>query len=510
LKPKNDRKGSSPIPLDNRTNSEILSEKNQAHGVMRESQEDYRLLVEHANEAILIAQEGMLKFVNPKAEAISGYSAQELTSRPFLEFVHPEDREMIKDYYVRRIRGEEVPVVYEFRIIHKQGEVLWLRNNVVVLHWMGEPATLNLIMDITLQKKNEARLKETEELLSNAFGALHDLLLVIDRDLRIVKSNWKGLEHFPREERGEKPYCYAVTMNRQAPCDPCHALEVFETGKPRELEVCSPFDGRIREIRALPIFDGAGNVVMVVEHLRDITSRKQAEEHIEALTQQLLRAQENERQIISRELHDRLAQELTSVKIGLDTLFDQHHGVPPSLREKLSDFSKTLQRSIMSVRDLSYDLRPPALDDLGLVQAVSQYCQDFSEKSGVRVEFFSAGVEKMTLDFDTEINLYRMVQEGLNNIQKHAEAANATVRLVASFPHIILRIEDDGKGFDVEQRLASLTEEKRMGLRSIEERVKLLQGRIKIRSSPGMGTTILIEIPWEAEKDGSQEGYSDH
>jgi len=301
-----------------------------------------------------------------------------------------------------------------------------------------------------------------------------------------------------------------VTMDRQDPCDPCHALGVFETGKPRELEVCSPLDGRVREIRALPIFDGAGNVVMVVEHLRDITSRKQAEEHIETLTQQILRAQENERQIISRELHDRLAQELTSVKIGLDTLFDQHHDVPLSMREKLSEFSKTLQKSIMSVRDLSYDLRPPGLDDLGLVQAVSQYCQDFSEKSGVRVEFFSAGVEKMTLDFDTEINLYRMVQEGLNNIQKHAEAANAAVRLVASFPNIILRIEDDGKGFDVEQRLASLTEEKRMGLRSIEERVKLLQGRIKIRSSPGMGTTILVEIPWEAEKGGSQEGHPDH
>jgi signal transduction histidine kinase len=363
---------------------------------------------------------------------------------------------------------------------------------------------------MSLIEQCEEKLKQAEELLSRTFDSLQDLLVVVDRDLRIVKSNWKGLEHFSPEQRAQKPHCYAASMNRKVPCEPCHVREVFETGKPKQVELRNPLDGRLREILAIPIFDSSGKVLMVVQHIRDITGRKEAKEQVEALTQQLLRAQENERQIISRELHDRLAQELSSVKIGLDTLFDGKTDVPPPLRKRVSGFSKTLQKSIMAVRDLSYDLRPPALDDLGLVQAVSHYCQDFSEKSGVRVEFFSAGLEKTRLDFDTGINLYRMVQESLNNIQKHADARTATVRLVASFPNIILRVEDDGKGFDVEKRLASLTDEKRMGLRSIEERVKLLQGRIRIRSSPGTGTTILVEIPWEAKKNGGEEERSDH
>jgi signal transduction histidine kinase len=151
------------------------------------------------------------------------------------------------------------------------------------------------------------------------------------------------------------------------------------------------------------------------------------------------------------------------------------------------------------VRDLSYELRPPALNDLGLVQTVFHYCMDFQEKTGVQVDFFSAGIDEKRLDPDAQINLYRMVQEALNNIKKHAEAGNAVVRMVACSPHLILRIEDDGKGFDVTKRLALLTNERRMGLRSIEERVKHLKGKMTLRSAPGRGTRVLVELPLREE-----------
>ena len=109
-------------------------------------------------------------------------------------------------------------------------------------------------------------------------------------------------------------------------------------------------------------------------------------------------------------------------------------------------------------------------------------------------------MKNLKLDFDTEINLYRLVQEGLTNIQKHASASHVTIRLVAVSPNIILRIEDNGKGFDVQKRLANLTKEKRMGIRSMDERVKLLQGKMALQSKPMKGTKIYIKFPYKFKK----------
>jgi signal transduction histidine kinase len=146
---------------------------------------------------------------------------------------------------------------------------------------------------------------------------------------------------------------------------------------------------------------------------------------------------------------------------------------------------------------------------MGLVQAIFQYCEEFSERTGLRIDFVSAGMDATGPNPDTEINLYRLVQEGLNNIHKHAEAGRAIVKLVRAFPSIILRIEDDGKGFDVNARRAVSTNEKRMGLQSMEERVHLLGGKIEIQSQPMKGTKIVIRIPSREANRDSQENPVD-
>ncbi len=229
----------------------------------------------------------------------------------------------------------------------------------------------------------------------------------------------------------------------------------------------------------------------------EITERKQAEEHVHTLTQQLMQAQESERHRISRDLHDNVAQDLSAAKVFCETLFYGQPVVPSEIRRRVSKLSKILKGSIMAVRDLSYDLRPLGLDQLGLVHAIFQYCEDFSEKIGVSVDFNSVGVDDLRLDFDTAINLYRVIQEALNNVKHHADAGYVTISLVASFPEIVLRIEDDGKGFDMKNRLIAALDEKRMGLRSMEERVRLLYGKMKIQSLPMRGTNILIEVPYK-------------
>jgi len=110
-------------------------------------------------------------------------------------------------------------------------------------------------------------------------------------------------------------------------------------------------------------------------------------------------------------------------------------------------------------------------------------------------------MKDLKLDFDTEINLYRLIQEGLNNIKKHAQASHAVIRLVASSPNIILRIEDNGQGFDVERRLARSLKEKRLGLSSMEERVSLLEGTMRIKSQPSKGTSLFLEVRCKERTD---------
>jgi signal transduction histidine kinase len=248
----------------------------------------------------------------------------------------------------------------------------------------------------------------------------------------------------------------------------------------------------------------------IMANIVNITQRKQAEEHVRTLTQQLMKAQENERQRISRYLHDSVAQDLSLLKIGLETLLDGQPSVSAKVKQKSSELSKILKRSISAVRDFAYNLHPPGLDQLGLVRTVYQYCEEFAEKKQINIDFFAAGMDDLTIPFDTEINLYRLIQEALWNIEKHADANRVTLKMVGSFPYIILRIEDDGKGFDINDRMVSAISEKRMGLRSMEERVNLLNGKMKIQSRPTEGTKIFIEVPYKEKNVVRKEAHIDH
>ncbi|NVM21317.1 MAG: response regulator [Desulfobacterales bacterium] len=238
---------------------------------------------------------------------------------------------------------------------------------------------------------------------------------------------------------------------------------------------------------------------------QEIEERKRAEEQIRRLNHQLLLAQENVRQRISYELHDVVGQELSALMIGLDTFFDNQPEAPPEMRQRLYELSKIVRGAIAAVRNLSHTLRSTGLDRRGLVPAVLRYCEEFFDKNRVKVDFFAAGIDESKLDFHTKINLYRVIQESLNNVKKHARASSVTVRLVGSFPNIILGIEDDGKGFDVQNRMLSGTSEKHMGLRIMEERVALLNGKMRVESRPKQGTKLFVEVPYKGTINGQKK-----
>lgn len=239
-------------------------------------------------------------------------------------------------------------------------------------------------------------------------------------------------------------------------------------------------------------------------YLETSLEKLHAEENIHILSQELMRAQEHERQRISRALHDSVAQELAALKIGLENL---RAGLAENTEagQKLAELSEKLQKTLDSVRNLSYVLRPPDLEHFGLVQAIRLYCEEVAARTGLVIDFRAAGIEAVRLDYDTAINFYRIVREGLANVEKHARATKVIIRMVASFPKIILRLEDDGQGFVVGEQEAAAARGRRMGLLGMRERVALLKGQMSIESQPYKGTKISIEIPWDGESLVSQE-----
>lgn len=240
---------------------------------------------------------------------------------------------------------------------------------------------------------------------------------------------------------------------------------------------------------------------------QEVYERQKKEAHIRTLSRELMKAQENERQRISFELHDQIAQDLAMLKISVDTLLDYQVKIPVNMREKISEFSKILKTIITAVRDLSYDLRSPLLEQFGLVRTVAQLCDDFSKKTGLRINFVHSNKLKGRIDFDTEIYLFRLIQEAINNIWKHADARHARIELALTSPTIILRIEDDGRGFDVENCLTTAQKDKRMGLRNMKERIGLIGGEFHIQSSPLQGTRLFIEVPVLQKADRDSPDY---
>ncbi|UCD89109.1 MAG: PAS domain S-box protein [Desulfobacterales bacterium] len=480
------------------------TEHKQAEEALRESEQEYVSLIKNIPSIVYKGyKDWSVNFFDKKIESITGYDARDFNSRKlkWVDVIIEEDIERTKKSFIEALKTEK-SYVREYRIKSKDGEICWIQERgQIVCDKNGEIECVNgVFFDITKRKYAEEALRESEAFNASLMNHAPSAILVLNSDTSIKYVN-------PAFEK-ISGFSYKELMGSKAPY-PWQTKETLDKTK-NDLDVATHNDVRKVEqlfqkkngnlfwveITSAPVESG-GELKYYLSNWIDITERKQAEEQIRTLTQQLIKAQENERQMISRELHDRIGQDLSMLKILCNNLFDNQSEVPAEMRQRVSQLYKILGDSINSVRDMAYDLRPSSLDQLGLVRTLYQFCEDFSEKTGLNVDFNSAGMDELKLDFDTEINMYRLVQESLNNIIKHADAKQVTIKLVASFPKIILRIEDDGKGFDKKNRLDAAAYEKRMGIISMKERVSLLNGKIRINSSPAKGTKIFIEVPYK-------------
>jgi PAS domain S-box-containing protein len=494
---------------------EDISKRKRAEELLQRSEEKYRSVVKNANEGINVAQDGVLKLVNPKILEYTGCSEQEMQSQPFVNFVHPHDRNMVFEHHRKVLSGEKKPAVFTYRIIDKDGRTRWIENNGVLINWEGRPATLNFMGDITDRRQMEDALYTSKIQKQAILDASIDRLRYVDKDMKIIWANQTtvmDMDTSQEEIKGQT--CYKFFVGRDTPCKGCPTVKALATGKTERAVMYRPRSiGKKGEsfwdTYSVPLRNKAGDIESFIQVARDITDQVQTKKHIHYLTQQLMKAQETERQRIARELHDNVAQELSLLKIGCETLFDGRRSVPVEIGQKIARISKIFQKTITAVRDMAYNIHPPILDELGFIPAVDQYCEEFSEKNKIDINFSAAGVDALNLDFDTKINLYRIIQEALNNIHKHANAHRATIRLVATWPNLILRIKDNGDGFDEKRRMKAAIIEKRMGIRSMKERASLLGGKMKIQSRTAQGTKIVIKIPYKEGKNGLQANHRD-
>lgn len=265
---------------------------------LQESKNRYRMLIANANEAILVAQNGIIKFANPKAIELFGYTPEEYASRPFVEFIHPDDREMVIQRHLRRLKGEDFEKVYTFRMIDKEGNSRWLEINATLIDWNGEPATLNFLSDITKRKWAEEELKRSEQEKAAILDSMTDLVAYQDNDMRIVWANRSAAESVDlRQEDLVGRYCYELWHHRKEPCVECPIAVARKTGEKHESEITSP-DGRVWRIRGNPIFTEEGSVEGVVEVTQNITEQKKTEE--------LIQASLREKEILLKEIHHRV------------------------------------------------------------------------------------------------------------------------------------------------------------------------------------------------------------
>jgi signal transduction histidine kinase len=223
---------------------------------------------------------------------------------------------------------------------------------------------------------------------------------------------------------------------------------------------------------------------------------RRMEEQLRRLSRQILSAQEEERRRISRDLHDEIAQVLTGINLHLATLKKEATTNTRDLKRKIAHTQRLVEKSVDIVHQFAGQLRPPALDDLGLIPALHSYMKDFAKRTGLSVRFtsFTRGrIEQLGSAKRTV--LYRIAQEALVNVAKHAQASLVKVRIQKLRRVLRLEVKDNGKSFEV-QSVLSTKRNKGLGLLGMRERVEMVGGRFAVESAPGKGTTIRAEIPF--------------
>ena len=330
--------------------------------------------------------------------------------------------------------------------------------------------------------------------LASIVETSHDSIITIDLDMEITSWN-KAAERlygYPAEEAiGSKLTTLTLPKDFQKLLEKIEKIKESKTVEMFESErVGKDKAHMILEVVVSPVNDESGKLVGISTIARDLTARRVAEKAMREKDnlQRLIIAQEDERSRISRDLHDELGQQLTALRFAIQRAKSACEDGESNL-EAVSDIAESIDKSLDF---LAWELRPALLANAGLASAVRNYAAQWSHHSGVETEIIATGLSAARFAPNVETNLYRIVQEALNNTHKHANAGRMEILLEQTEGGIVLTIVDDGRGFNLKSKKNQL---KGLGLTGMKERASLIGGTLEFQSAAGKGTTVRVRLP---------------
>jgi len=468
--------------------------------------------------SFVINKQHKVTYWNTAIEALSGIKREEIigTDEQWRAF-YTEKRPVMADLIVDGAHVNEIETYYPggYEKSHLidgayEAEDFFpdLGRNGKWLHFTASPirdndgeiiGAIETLEDITERKRAEEELRKTQDYLASLLQYANAPIIVWDKDQRITIFNtaFEQLTGYIAEEVVGHPLSmlfpevsrdeWLTNIGQTLSGEYWESVEIPILRKDRE--------SRIVLWNSANIYDKNGKTLLAtIAQGQDITERRRAEENLRYYLQEITRAQEEERKRIARELHDDTAQVLGSLSRQLDNFIRKKHGFAPNEVLFLKDLQAQLNRGVQGIHRFVEDLRPSLLDDLGLIPSLKSLAKGLQEYDGIGTELKVLGGERR---FSPEVEslLFRIVQEALNNIRRHAQASQAQVVMEFAEDRIKVTISDNGRGFELSGRVDDLPRSGKLGLAGIQERARLLGGTLEVKSTPGKGTTLIVEVP---------------
>jgi PAS domain S-box-containing protein len=412
----------------------------------------------------------------------------------FRRSIHPEDRELVWKA-VADARQSRKPYIAEFRVVRADGTVRWIAAKGKFYYAPnGDPQRmLGMAVDITDRKLAEAAVRESEERFRLVANNAPVMIWMSGLDKKPTYFNQLWLDFTGLSETDLLNGLAGIVH----PEDYSEGLDMYRRG----FDQRQPFrkqcrlrrhDGQYRWMLdiGVPRFHKDGSFAGYIGSCTDVTDHKLAEEVLSDIARKLVAAQEKERTRIARELHDDISQRLAMLAVELE----QVQNDPSEIQQRVSELRKQTTEISNGVQALSHDLHSSQLEYLGAVAAMKNWCKEFGDRLGMQIDYRQD--VRSTLAQEIGLCLFRVLQEALHNAVKHSGVKRIEVQLHEESAEIHLTIRDLGKGFDVE----AAKKGQGLGLTSMQERVRAVNGKIAIESKPMGGTTIHVRVPFSSEK----------
>jgi PAS domain S-box-containing protein len=485
-----------------------ITQRKQAEEELRRSERRYRTLVDLTNQfAWVMDANGQAMEDCPAFRRFTGQTYQEMKGTGWTKVLHPDDLQRAHAVWSKSV-STRMPYEIEYRMRRHDGlyrvflarGVPILNDDGSVLEWMCT------CMDITERVLAQQKLRESNERFAAVFENAAIGISVADAQGRIIATN----PCFQEMLGYHAPELLAKTFPEIThPEDLSRNLELFQEimmGKSERFQLEKRYLRKNGEyfwarVTVSSIKEAKGQPPYSIAVVEDIALRKQTQEQLEEsernlryLAAQLLTAQERERQRISRDLHDDLGQSLVVFKLQLEAIEREEPANLTVLRQKLAIQIAFIDDIVNNVRRLCMDLRPTTLDALGLIVALKRLFKEFSALYDIK---FSLDLEDVRglLSPQAQIIIYRIFQESLTNIAKYAQATRIAVTIKRENGTVFFTVEDNGKGFDLEQVRTRKDGKRGLGLVAMEERVRMLGGTLEMQSQKGVGTKISFKTP---------------